>query len=67
MKMKCFRIVNTLNVQYEKKKLSYLSFLKKYLATSSPNFEEFLQFLGEKIRLKGWDKYRGGLDIKCNS
>lgn len=29
-----------------------------------PKFEEFLSLLGEKIRLKGWDKYRGGLDIK---
>lgn len=25
-------------------------------------FEEFLQILGEKVRLKGFDKYKGGLD-----
>ncbi|KAG5336569.1 RPGP1 protein, partial [Acromyrmex charruanus] len=25
-------------------------------------FEEFLQILGDKIRLKGFDKYKGGLD-----
>ena len=30
----------------------------------SPEYEEFLEFLGEKIQLKGWDKYRGGLDVK---
>ncbi|XP_015108623.1 GTPase-activating Rap/Ran-GAP domain-like protein 3 isoform X2 [Diachasma alloeum] len=31
---------------------------------ASPGFERFLEILGERIRLKGWDKYRGGLDIK---
>ncbi|XP_049821518.1 GTPase-activating Rap/Ran-GAP domain-like protein 3 isoform X2 [Aethina tumida] len=30
----------------------------------SKNFDQFLTLLGDKIRLKGWDKYRGGLDIK---
>ncbi|XP_066244731.1 GTPase-activating Rap/Ran-GAP domain-like protein 3 isoform X2 [Euwallacea similis] len=30
----------------------------------SPNFDQFLTLLGDKIRLKGWDKYRGGLDTK---
>ncbi|KMQ93050.1 gtpase-activating rap ran-gap domain-like protein 3 protein [Lasius niger] len=30
----------------------------------SPGFETFLEILGERIRLKGWDKYRGGLDVK---
>jgi len=29
---------------------------------SSPLFEEFLQILGDKVRLKGFDKYKGGLD-----
>ncbi|XP_031776631.1 uncharacterized protein LOC100122885 isoform X2 [Nasonia vitripennis] len=28
----------------------------------SPSFEEFLHILGEKVRLKGFDKYKGGLD-----
>ncbi|KAJ8687813.1 hypothetical protein QAD02_023607, partial [Eretmocerus hayati] len=28
----------------------------------SPNFEEFLSILGDKVRLKGFDKYKGGLD-----
>ena len=30
----------------------------------SKEFERFLSILGNKIRLKGWDKYRGGLDVK---
>jgi hypothetical protein len=30
----------------------------------SKEFERFLTILGNKIRLKGWDKYRGGLDVK---
>jgi hypothetical protein len=29
---------------------------------NSALFEEFLQILGEKMRLKGFDKYKGGLD-----
>ncbi|KAL1138352.1 hypothetical protein AAG570_008416, partial [Ranatra chinensis] len=29
---------------------------------NSPLFQEFLQILGEKVRLKGFDKYKGGLD-----
>ncbi|PNF15305.1 hypothetical protein B7P43_G01006 [Cryptotermes secundus] len=29
---------------------------------NSPLFEEFLQILGDKVRLKGFDKYKGGLD-----
>jgi len=30
----------------------------------SPVFEEFLNFLGDKIPLKGWKGYKGDLDIK---
>ncbi|PSN34173.1 GTPase-activating Rap/Ran-GAP domain-like protein 3 [Blattella germanica] len=30
----------------------------------SPEFDRFISLLGDKIRLKGWDKYRGGLDVK---
>jgi hypothetical protein len=33
----------------------------------SEAFEEFLSFLGEKIRLKDWDKFAGGLDTKKDS
>ena len=30
----------------------------------SEDFERFLELLGERIELKGWQKYRGGLDVK---
>lgn len=30
----------------------------------SADYYEFLKFLGEEIPLLGWDKYRGGLDVK---
>ncbi|XP_065200520.1 GTPase-activating Rap/Ran-GAP domain-like protein 3 isoform X3 [Planococcus citri] len=30
----------------------------------SEEFNEFISLLGDKVRLKGWDKYRGGLDTK---
>lgn len=30
----------------------------------SEKFAEFLGVLGEKIRLKGWERFRGGLDVK---
>lgn len=32
--------------------------------SSGPAFEEFLDLLGERVRLKGWDKYRAQLDNK---
>lgn len=35
-----------------------------FIVDTSPAFEEFLEFLGEKVRLKGWDKYNGGLDVE---
>lgn len=28
------------------------------------DFDKFVSLLGERIRLKSWDKYRGGLDVK---
>jgi hypothetical protein len=33
----------------------------------SKEFEEFLVFLGQRVKLQGWDKYAGGLDTKNNS
>ncbi|KAL3985067.1 Rap/ran-GAP family protein [Acanthocheilonema viteae] len=30
----------------------------------SPAFEEFLDFLGQRVRLKGFDQYKGGLDVR---
>ena len=37
--------------------------LMAWLEDTSPAFQEFLQFLGDRVRLKGWDKYRAGLDV----
>jgi RAP1 GTPase activating protein 1 len=33
----------------------------------SADFEEFCDFLGDKIPLLGWTKYTGGLDVKSGS
>lgn len=33
----------------------------------SPSFNRFLDLLGEKVQLKNWNKYSGGLDVKSNS
>uniref|UniRef100_A0A8D3ASN7 Rap-GAP domain-containing protein n=1 Tax=Scophthalmus maximus TaxID=52904 RepID=A0A8D3ASN7_SCOMX len=35
--------------------------------SSGPAFEEFLELLGERVRLKGWEKYRAQLDNKTDS
>jgi hypothetical protein len=32
-----------------------------------PEFAEWLEMMGQKIELLGWDKYRGGLDVKNQS
>ena len=34
--------------------------------TGSDNFTNFLILLGERVTLKGWQKFRGGLDIRGN-
>ncbi|RXG68571.1 Signal-induced proliferation-associated 1-like protein 1 [Armadillidium vulgare] len=34
---------------------------------SGPAFSEFLEILGQRVRLKNFDKYRGGLDKKTDS
>eukprot|EP00026_Physarum_polycephalum_P001848 Phypoly_transcript_01851.p1 GENE.Phypoly_transcript_01851~~Phypoly_transcript_01851.p1 ORF type:complete len:876 (+),score=128.73 Phypoly_transcript_01851:473-3100(+) len=33
----------------------------------SPDFEEFLNFLGDRVELKGWQGFRAGLDVKTNT
>eukprot|EP01113_Clastostelium_recurvatum_P028321 TRINITY_DN3427_c0_g1_i4.p1 TRINITY_DN3427_c0_g1~~TRINITY_DN3427_c0_g1_i4.p1 ORF type:complete len:606 (+),score=211.67 TRINITY_DN3427_c0_g1_i4:79-1896(+) len=33
----------------------------------SPDFEEFLDFIGQRITLLGWPNYRAGLDVKYGS
>ncbi|XP_062844788.1 signal-induced proliferation-associated 1-like protein 2 [Trichomycterus rosablanca] len=35
--------------------------------STGPAFDEFLDLLGERVRLKGWDKYRAQLDTKTDS
>lgn len=30
-------------------------------------FEEFLQLLGDKVRLRGFDKYKGGLGMNARA
>ncbi|CAD6196096.1 unnamed protein product [Caenorhabditis auriculariae] len=32
--------------------------------SSTPAFDEFLDFLGQRVLLKGWDQYKGGLDTR---
>jgi hypothetical protein len=35
--------------------------------SSSKEFSEFMDLMGDKIKLKGWNKYRGGLDVMENT
>lgn len=35
--------------------------------TTTKAFQNFLDLLGGSISLKGWDKFKGGLDVKTNS
>ncbi|KAK7104928.1 hypothetical protein V1264_019565 [Littorina saxatilis] len=35
--------------------------------SGSPVFDEFLNLIAQKVRLKGFDKYRGGLDCKTDT
>jgi hypothetical protein len=32
---------------------------------TSADYEEFLNCLGDRIALKDWKGYNGGLDVKC--
>jgi hypothetical protein len=41
---------------------SYESLLS--IEKASPAFEEFMEFLGDRIPLRGWTGYRGDLDTK---
>ena len=34
---------------------------------SGPALDEFLEMLGQRVRLKGFDKYKAGLDNKSES
>ncbi len=35
--------------------------------STGPVFDEFLDLLGERVRLKGWEKYRAQLDTKSET
>merc|ERR1711916_2300 len=34
---------------------------------TSPEYEEFLDFLGDRVPLSGWSKFRAGLDVKSGT
>jgi hypothetical protein len=34
---------------------------------TSEQFDDFLHWIGERVKLQGWTGYRGGLDVKNNS
>jgi hypothetical protein len=40
-------------------------YLTSSIVNGSKDFDEFLDMLGEKVQLKGWTKYNGGLDVEC--
>lgn len=33
----------------------------------SVDWYEFLNFIGDKVRLKGWSRFAGGLDVKTDT
>lgn len=35
--------------------------------SASPRLEQFLDFMADKVTLEGFEKFRGGLDVKSNS
>jgi len=35
--------------------------------SGSPEFKQFLDLLGEKVDLMGWEHFKGGLDTKSKS
>eukprot|EP01121_Diplochlamys_sp_Union-15-3_P012806 TRINITY_DN3889_c0_g1_i1.p1 TRINITY_DN3889_c0_g1~~TRINITY_DN3889_c0_g1_i1.p1 ORF type:complete len:124 (-),score=11.46 TRINITY_DN3889_c0_g1_i1:40-411(-) len=35
-------------------------------SVASDDFEEFINFIADKIELQNWNRYNGGLDIKNN-
>jgi hypothetical protein len=49
---------------YLSSSLSLWTFVVSFSDKPTPDFEEFQNFLGQKIKLQGWDKYKGGLDTK---
>lgn len=54
------------HTHFEFKTISYINFIKNFFFPehSGPAFEEFLSCIGQKVRLKGFEKYRAQLDNK---
>ena len=44
------------------KTILYKTFVSKPSFFCSPAFDDFLSIIGDKVRLKGFDRYKGGLD-----
>ena len=44
--------------------ICYYLFIIIVIATASPELDEFLDFIGERVRMKGFDDYRAQLDNK---
>ena len=42
----------------------YVSDRVMFTEFASPEFDEFLDLIGRRVQLKGFDQYRGGLDVK---
>lgn len=38
-----------------------------YNNLSTPELQEFCDMLGQTVELMGWDRYRGGLDVKTGT
>ena len=38
-----------------------------FAENGSEGFEKLYELLGDRIRLKGWEKFKGGLDTKSES
>lgn len=46
---------------------SFSEWWKLLSENSGPAFDEFLDLLGQRVRLKGFEKYRAQLDNKCKN
>jgi hypothetical protein len=64
-KMRCFQIMNLL--RWVNKLGRYFLNYKQQPNKHKQEFSDFLSFLGEIIALKGFDKFRGGLNVENNT
>ncbi|KAL7719027.1 Rap GTPase-activating protein [Entamoeba marina] len=61
-RLPCYKIGLVYAKEQQKTEQEFLS-----NKTSSPLFDEFVNVIGETVKLEGFTKYRGGLDIKSNT